>query len=194
MTIKTFEENGMTVVAPEGKIDHVTVEEFEKTAVEAAQAGSNTLMIDMAGYECRAFDQEPATLLDHIIHIDVHTYLRNRCIIDAFPFFQYWFAGSAEPVISIFIYGRRYSVVTGVGHKGFNRFLCPAYIHQAHIRISQVIGHTIYDILYVNIDVVEILNVGQLHIYEDVIIAIQGITFFLIFSHPGKSGWTFPIR
>ncbi len=51
MTIKTFEENGMTVVAPEGKIDHVTVEEFENKAVEAAEAGSNTLMIDMAGVE-----------------------------------------------------------------------------------------------------------------------------------------------
>ena len=51
MTIKTFEENGMTVVAPEGKIDHVTVKEFEDKAVEAAEARSNTLIIDMAGVE-----------------------------------------------------------------------------------------------------------------------------------------------
>lgn len=51
MTIKIFEENGATVVAPEGKIDHVTVEEFENKTVEAAEACSNTLMIDMAGVE-----------------------------------------------------------------------------------------------------------------------------------------------
>ena len=29
MTINVFEENGTAVVAPVGKIDHVTVEEFE---------------------------------------------------------------------------------------------------------------------------------------------------------------------
>lgn len=51
MTIKTFEENGMTVVAPEGKIDHVTAPEFENKAIEAAEACSNALMIDMAGVE-----------------------------------------------------------------------------------------------------------------------------------------------
>ena len=29
MTINVYEENGAPVIAPEGKIDHVTVEEFE---------------------------------------------------------------------------------------------------------------------------------------------------------------------
>ena len=29
MTIKVYEENGTTVIAPEGKIDHITVKEFE---------------------------------------------------------------------------------------------------------------------------------------------------------------------
>ena len=51
MTIKTYEENGITVVAPEGKIDHVTAAEFENKATEAAEACSNSLMIDMAGVE-----------------------------------------------------------------------------------------------------------------------------------------------
>lgn len=50
MTIKINEENGVTVVAPEGKIDHVTVEEFESTVSPLAEA-HDTLTLDMAGVE-----------------------------------------------------------------------------------------------------------------------------------------------
>ena len=48
MTIKVYEENGMTVVAPEGKIDHVTVEEFESKINELVES-RDTLTLDMAG-------------------------------------------------------------------------------------------------------------------------------------------------
>ena len=37
MTIKVYEENGSTVIAPEGKIDHVTVEEFENKMTELGE-------------------------------------------------------------------------------------------------------------------------------------------------------------
>ncbi len=50
MTIKVYEENGMTVVAPEGKIDHVTVEEFESKINELVES-HDTLTLDMAGVE-----------------------------------------------------------------------------------------------------------------------------------------------
>ena len=38
MTINVFEENGTAVVAPVGKIDHVTVEEFESKISEAGES------------------------------------------------------------------------------------------------------------------------------------------------------------
>ena len=50
MTIKTFEENGTTVIAPEGKIDHVTVEEFENKINELVES-NDTLTLDMIGVE-----------------------------------------------------------------------------------------------------------------------------------------------
>ena len=50
MTINVYEENGAPVIAPEGKIDHVTVEEFESKINEFG-AKSDSLTIDMAGVE-----------------------------------------------------------------------------------------------------------------------------------------------
>ncbi len=50
MTIKVYEENGTTVIAPEGKIDHVTVEEFENTINETGEK-CESLTLDMAGVE-----------------------------------------------------------------------------------------------------------------------------------------------
>lgn len=50
MTIKITEENGVTVIAPEGKIDHVTVEEFENTVNGLAES-HDTLTLDMIGVE-----------------------------------------------------------------------------------------------------------------------------------------------
>ncbi len=50
MTINVYEENGSTVIAPEGKIDHVTVEEFENKINELG-AEHDTLTLDMAGVE-----------------------------------------------------------------------------------------------------------------------------------------------
>ncbi len=50
MTINVYEENGAPVIAPEGKIDHVTVEEFESKINEYG-AKSDSLTIDMAGVE-----------------------------------------------------------------------------------------------------------------------------------------------
>ena len=50
MIIKVYEENGMTVIAPEGKIDHVTVEEFEGKVNELIES-HDTLTIDMIGVE-----------------------------------------------------------------------------------------------------------------------------------------------
>ena len=50
MTIKVYEENGATVIAPEGKIDHVTVEEFENKITELGEA-NDSLTLDMAGVE-----------------------------------------------------------------------------------------------------------------------------------------------
>lgn len=50
MTIKVYEENGTSVIAPEGKIDHVTVEEFEAKITELGNA-NDSLILDMAGVE-----------------------------------------------------------------------------------------------------------------------------------------------
>jgi len=50
MTIKVFEENGAAVIAPEGKIDHVTVEEFENKINELGET-NDALTLDMAGVE-----------------------------------------------------------------------------------------------------------------------------------------------
>lgn len=50
MTINIFEENGASVIAPEGKIDHVTVEEFENKITEL-NGKNDKLIIDMAGVE-----------------------------------------------------------------------------------------------------------------------------------------------
>ena len=50
MTIKVYEENGQQVIAPEGKIDHVTVEKFEEKITELCKA-NDTLTLDMAGVE-----------------------------------------------------------------------------------------------------------------------------------------------
>lgn len=50
MTINVFEENGAGVVAPVGKIDHVTVEEFERKVLESGNS-HDALIIDMAGVE-----------------------------------------------------------------------------------------------------------------------------------------------
>lgn len=46
MTINIYEENGATVIAPEGKIDHITTEEFENEAIKQCEANDN-LIIDM---------------------------------------------------------------------------------------------------------------------------------------------------
>ena len=50
MTIKVYEKDGSAVIAPEGKIDHVTATEFEEKINEAGN-GSNKLTLDMAGVE-----------------------------------------------------------------------------------------------------------------------------------------------
>ncbi len=50
MTIKVYEKEGSPVIAPEGKIDHVTVSEFEEKINEIGK-NSNTLILDMAGVE-----------------------------------------------------------------------------------------------------------------------------------------------
>ncbi len=50
MTINVYEENGNTVIAPEGKIDHVTVEEFESKISELGET-NDYLILDMAGVE-----------------------------------------------------------------------------------------------------------------------------------------------
>ncbi len=50
MTINVYEENGTTVIAPEGKIDHVTVEEFENKINELGET-NDALTLDMAGVE-----------------------------------------------------------------------------------------------------------------------------------------------
>ena len=50
MTIKVYEENGKSVIAPEGKIDHVTVEEFDAKITELC-AANDSLTLDMAGVE-----------------------------------------------------------------------------------------------------------------------------------------------
>ena len=50
MTIKVYEENGVQVIAPEGKIDHVTVEEFESKINEIGEK-NDSLTLDMAGVE-----------------------------------------------------------------------------------------------------------------------------------------------
>lgn len=50
MTIKVYEENGKPVIAPEGKIDHVTVEGFEKKIIELGEK-YDSLTLDMSGVE-----------------------------------------------------------------------------------------------------------------------------------------------
>lgn len=50
MTINVYEENGATVIAPEGKIDHVTVGEFESKINELGEK-NDSLTLDMAGVE-----------------------------------------------------------------------------------------------------------------------------------------------
>ncbi len=50
MTIKVYEENGTTVIAPEGKIDHITVKDFE-SQMDALCEQHDTLTLDMAGVE-----------------------------------------------------------------------------------------------------------------------------------------------
>ena len=50
MTINVYEENGTTVIAPEGKIDHVTVEEFENKINELGET-NDALTLDMAGVD-----------------------------------------------------------------------------------------------------------------------------------------------
>ena len=50
MTINTYEENGKAVIAPDGKIDHVTVEEFESKINELGET-NDALILDMAGVE-----------------------------------------------------------------------------------------------------------------------------------------------
>lgn len=50
MTINVYEENGTTVIAPQGKIDHVTVEEFENKINELGET-NDALTLDMAGVE-----------------------------------------------------------------------------------------------------------------------------------------------
>lgn len=50
MTINVYEENGRKVIAPEGKIDHVTVEEFDAKITELCNA-NDSLILDMAGVE-----------------------------------------------------------------------------------------------------------------------------------------------
>lgn len=50
MTINVYKKDDSTVIAPEGKIDHVTTLEFENTINEAAK-DSDKLTLDMAGVE-----------------------------------------------------------------------------------------------------------------------------------------------
>ncbi len=50
MNINVLQENGAAVLAPEGKIDHVTVSEFESKANELAKE-NDSLILDMAGVE-----------------------------------------------------------------------------------------------------------------------------------------------
>ena len=50
MTIKVYEENGKQIIAPEGKIDHVTVEEFDAKITELCSE-YDSLTLDMAGVE-----------------------------------------------------------------------------------------------------------------------------------------------
>ena len=46
MTIRVYEENGTTIVAPEGKIDHLTAEEFESEVTKQCEA-HDSLIIEM---------------------------------------------------------------------------------------------------------------------------------------------------
>ena len=50
MTINVYEENGTPVIAPEGKIDHVTVNEFE-TKINELGEKNDSLILDRAGVE-----------------------------------------------------------------------------------------------------------------------------------------------
>ena len=46
MTIRVYEENGTTIGAPEGKIDHLTAEEFESEVTKKWEA-HDSLIIEM---------------------------------------------------------------------------------------------------------------------------------------------------
>ena len=50
MIIKCSENNGAAVITPEGKLDHVTVTEFEEKVTELGEK-NNSLTLDMAGVE-----------------------------------------------------------------------------------------------------------------------------------------------
>ena len=50
MTMQIFEENNSVIVAPEGKINHVTAEEFGRRTAELA-ASHNTMTLDFAGVD-----------------------------------------------------------------------------------------------------------------------------------------------
>ena len=50
MTIKVYEENGTTVIANEGKIDHINVKEFDSQITDLCEQ-KETLTLDMAGVE-----------------------------------------------------------------------------------------------------------------------------------------------
>ena len=50
MIIKCTENNGNAVIAPEGKLDHVTVAEFEEKVTELG-AKNDSLTLDMADVE-----------------------------------------------------------------------------------------------------------------------------------------------
>ena len=51
MQIKVYEENGASVIAPCGKIDHVTVGEFEEKMSELG-THNDSLVLDMNDVEC----------------------------------------------------------------------------------------------------------------------------------------------
>ena len=50
MTINVYEENGNKVIAPEGKIDHITVGEFESKINELGSSCAS-LILDLVGVE-----------------------------------------------------------------------------------------------------------------------------------------------
>ena len=50
MKINVFDENGVTVISPEGKLDHLTAEEFE-TKINELSEENDTLILDMKNVE-----------------------------------------------------------------------------------------------------------------------------------------------